>query len=210
MTQPCAQTATPAARRARPARALLTAAVLVNAAVLVVGSTVAAFTGKDSVTQTDTSGAVTISLDSVGRASVAAGVTGLGSGDWFEKVITVSAGTGLPIGSWTLSTTASPSSLLDTTPTNGLRLAVDACSVPWTDTTLASGAHHFTCSGTSTAALAERDIAMTGQSLGGLSTTTNHLRLTVKLADNAPDTLQSLSSTITYTFAGVQRAGVAR
>lgn len=211
MSQPCVQPdlSSAASVRPRPGRALLATAVVLNAAVLVVGSTVAAFTGKQTVPQTSTSGAVTITLDSAGTAAVQAGVTGLGAGDWFERTLTVSAGAGLPIGSWTLSTTATTSSALDTTATHGLRLSVDRCTVPWTDTGSGS-VHRYTCSGTSSNALAERDITMSAQALAGLVPDTNHLRLKVTLADSAPDGLQSLTSTIAYTFAGVQRAGQAR
>lgn len=194
--------------RLRPGRGVLVAAVLLNAAVLVVGSTIAAFSGRATVQQPNTSGSVSIVLDAAGKAAVEAGVTGLGSGDWFERAITVSAGTGLPVGSWALSTSASPSSALDTTATHGLRLKVESCDTPWTVAD-SGGVKTHSCS-TRKVVVEERDIRVTDQPLSGLGTSTVHLLLTVKLADSAPDTLQSLSSTIAYTFVGVQRAGQAR
>lgn len=190
-------------------RVLLAAAVVVNAAVLVVGTTVAAFTGQATVPQTSSSGKVSITLTEQGTAKVSTGVAGLAAGDWFERLVDLSPGTDLAVGSWTLSTAATTSSVLDTTAGNGLRVKVDHCTVPWTEV-VTVGVYSYTCSGTQTAALAERDIVMSALPLSGLGTGTNHLRLTVKLAATAPDTLQSRSSTIAYTFAGVQRAGQAR
>ena len=63
----------------------------------------------------------------------------------------------------TLSTTFSPSSVLNTDATNGLHLAIDACSVPWSE----SGTFYewtYTCSGTTTTVLSNRAISGTGMS----------------------------------------------
>jgi hypothetical protein len=60
-----------------------------------------------------------------------------------------------------LSTTASPSSLLDTEATNGLQMVIEKCSTPWTEAGTAP-AYTYTCSGTTSTVLASRAVAQRG------------------------------------------------
>jgi hypothetical protein len=114
----------------------------------------------------------------------------------------------------TLTTTASPSTLLDTDATNGLQMVIDKCSVAWTEAGT-SPAYTYTCSGTTTSVLASRAVigsAITLSNLTSLITagTTERLRLTLTLPSTAGNTFQSLSSTITYAFNATQRTATNR
>ena len=121
----------------------------------------------------------------------------------------------LAFSSVTLSTTFSPSSLLDTDATNGLQLTVSECSVPWTEAGT-SPAFTYTCSGgTTTTPLASTAVAMTNTSLAGLnvlsgsSTAVDHLLVHLILPTTAGNTLQGQNSSVTYPFTANQRAGSA-
>ncbi|MDQ1568519.1 MAG: hypothetical protein QOF96_3399, partial [Actinomycetota bacterium] len=111
-----------------------------------------------------------------------------------------------------LTTTASPSSLLDTDTTNGLQMVVDRCSVAWTESG-SSPAFSYTCGGSTTTILTTRAVIQSALTMSGLSALTaagtDHLRLTLTFPGTAGASLQGLSSTLTYSFLGTQRAGAA-
>jgi hypothetical protein len=114
------------------------------------------------------------------------------------------------LASITLTTTASPSSLLDTDATNGLQLVIQICTVPWTEGGVAP-AYTYTCSGTTSTVLASRAVIGSALALSNLTTTTagntDNLLATLSFPSAAPNTMQGLSSTITFAFTGTQRAG---
>jgi spore coat-associated protein N len=193
--------------------ALSVALILVAVALAGVGA-FAAFTGSASVSQSITSGTVSIGLGATGtadnRLNVAA--TGIVPGDTIERAVTVTNTGNQAFASISLTTTASPSSLLDTDATDGLQMLIQRCSVAWTEAGSAP-AYTYSCSGTTTTVLASRAIIGTGMSLGPMDLTAggqNFLRVTVSLPSGAGNSLQGLSSTITYTFTGTQRAGTSR
>jgi hypothetical protein len=107
----------------------------------------------------------------------------------------------------TLTTTASPSSLLDTDTTNGLQMVIDKCSQAWTES---GPPYTYTCGGTTSSVLASRPVIGSNLSLSNLGSTTagatDHLRVTLTLPSGAGNTLQNQSSTISYAFTGTQRA----
>ncbi len=110
----------------------------------------------------------------------------------------------------TLTTTASPSSLLDTDTVNGLMMTIDRCSVAWTESAFP---YTYTCSGTTTSVRTNTPVVGTNLALGNLTVTAtavNNLRVTLTLPSTAGNALQGQSSTINYTFTGAQRAPVAR
>ena len=112
------------------------------------------------------------------------------------------------IGSIKLTTTASPSTLLDTDTTDGLHIAIDKCSSAWTEAGT-SPAFTYTCGGTTTTVLSSQAVIGANISLPGVSTTagsTTHLRVTLTLPATAGNTFEGLSSTITCAFTGSQRA----
>jgi hypothetical protein len=124
-----------------------------------------------------------------------------------QRAIDLNYAGSVSFGSVTLTTSASPSSALDTNTTDGLQVAIDKCSVAWTES---GPPYTYTCSGSTSPVLASQPIIGSNVALSNLTLTagsTDRLRVTVTLPSTAGNTLQNLSSTIAYTFSGVQRAG---
>jgi len=193
--------------------ALSIALILVAVALAGVGA-FAAFTSSASVSQSITSGTVTIALGATGtadnRLNIAA--TGVVPGDTIQRAVNVSNTGNQDIASITLTTAASTSSLLDTDATDGLQMVIERCSVAWTEGGSAP-AYTYTCSGTTSTVLASRAVIGSGLSLSNLGLTagtTNHLRVTLTLPSTAGNTLQGLTSVIAYTFTGTQRAATSK
>jgi hypothetical protein len=115
------------------------------------------------------------------------------------------------LGSVTLGSTVAAPSILTTDATNGLQLAVKACSVPWTQAGTASAAT-YTCSGT------ERLLAQ-GPAVGNYALSnpaslvagaTDYLTFAISLPTSADNTFQGKSAALSLTFTGTQRTGSAR
>jgi hypothetical protein len=110
----------------------------------------------------------------------------------------------------TLETTATTSSLLDTGNGNtadALQIAIDKCSVAWTEGGVGP-AYTYTCGGATSSVLASTPIIMAPTTLSNINLAgTNHLLVTITFPSGDDDTFQNQSSVIQYTFAGVQRAG---
>ena len=178
--------------------------------------TFATFTSSTSASHTISSGTVSIALGATGPANrLTIGASNVVPGDTIQRAVDlVNGGAGADnLSSIVLTTTASPSSLLDTDATNGLQMAIEKCSVAWTESGT-SPAYTYTCSGTTSTVLASRavtgaNIALT--SLASLTTgSTDHLRVTLTLPTAAPNTMQGLTSTISYNFVGTQRVAGSR
>jgi len=88
-------------------------------------------------------------------------------------------------------------------PSDGLQIALDRCSQPWSS----DGA---TCGGTITAvspdrpATARLDLPASPALANGV---TDHLRLTLRLPESVPSAAQGTTGSITLTAVGVQRPG---
>ena len=195
---------------------LLLSAVLVGAAVSV-GSlgTFASFTSTTSAGSTLATGTVTIALGATGastnRLNIGAG--DIAPGDTLQRSFDLTNAGSIDLAGVTLTTTASPSSLLDTDATNGLQLVFDRCSVAWTEGG-AAPAYTYTCGGSTTSALASRAVigsTIALSNLGSLTAgATDHLRLTLTLPGTAGNTFQNITSTVTYAFTGTQRTATNR
>lgn len=155
-----------------------------------------------------------INVPAAGTANrLTLGASGILPGDTMQRAVdlqnTASAGNDA-LGSITLTTTASPSTTLDTDATNGLQMVIDKCSVAWTEAGTAP-AYTYTCGGTTSVVLASHAVIGAALALSNLasltSATTDHLRVTLTLPSTAPNTMQTLTSAITYTLTGTQRAG---
>ena len=89
-------------------------------------------------------------------------------------------------------------------------MAIDKCSVPWTESGTAP-AFTYSCSGTTSSVLASRAVIGSNLSLSGLASltagATDHLRVTLSFPTSAPNGMQGSTSTLTYAFTGTQRAG---
>ncbi len=178
------------------------------AAALAGAGAYATFTSVASQSQSIGSGTVVINLGATGastnRLNIAA--SGIVAGDTMQRTVDVSTGTA-DLSAISLTTSASPSSLLDTDTTNGLQVAIDKCSVAWTESGTAP-AYTYTCSGSTSTVLASRAVIGTNITLSNLTVTasaTNRLRVTLTLPSGSANTTQGLSSTIQYDFIGTQR-----
>jgi len=188
-----------------PARKLLLSIAVLGSAASIAGlGTFATFTSSTSTSHTIASGTLSLTAP-VNRLGT--GASPIAAGDTMQRAIDLSYSGTISFGSATLTTSATSSSLLDTDATNGLQIAIDKCSQAWTES---GPPYTYTCGGSTSSVLASR--ALIGSSIALSSLTlaagsTDHLRVTVTLPSSADNTLQNKSSTIDYTFTGVQRAG---
>jgi predicted ribosomally synthesized peptide with SipW-like signal peptide len=170
--------------------------------------TFATFTSTTSASQTVATGTVTIALGATGAATnrLTVNASGLVPGDTVQRSFDIANTGSQSLASMTLTSTASPSTALDTDATNGLQMVIDKCSVAWVETGT-SPAFTYTCAGTTANEVASRAVIGSGVALTVTAVgATDHLRLTLTLPSTAGNTLQGLSSTITYSFTGTQRA----
>lgn len=163
--------------------------------------------------QSITTGTVSIALGATGASTnrLDVNATGVAPGDTIERSVDLSNAGTLNLASITLGLSASPSSLLDTNATYGLQTTVQSCSVAWTESS--GPPYTYTCSGTEATVLASTPVATlesTAASLPGLNSLTaggtDHLMVTLTLPSSAGNSYQGLTSTLTYTFTGTQRA----
>jgi spore coat-associated protein N len=145
--------ATNGERRGNRRRIALSIALLLGAATVLIGGAFATFT--DSVTagpQAITSGTVKLAVGPVN--DVATGATNIAAGDTIAREADLnSTGGTIANKEITLKFSASPTSLLDTDPTNGLQVSVQACSEAWKRTVVGSPppAFEYTCTPGATA-----------------------------------------------------------
>jgi len=195
---------------------LLSSFAVLGAAASIAGlGTFASFTSSTSASQAIASGTVSITLGATGPANrLAIGATNLVPGDTIQRAVDLvnngTAGSDA-LSSIQLTTTASPSSLLDTDATNGLQMVIDKCSVAWTES---GPPYTYTCSGTTSSVLASRAVIGSNLALSNLVSTatgsTDHLRVTLTLPSAAGNTLQGQASTISYNFVGTQRLATSK
>ncbi len=191
---------------------LATLAVVGVTAALAGLGTFATFTSSTSASHTISSGTVAINLGATGATNrLTVGASNVVPGDTIQRAADLINGGGAggdTLSSIVLTTTASPSSLLDTETTNGLQMVIDKCSVAWTEAGTAP-AYTYTCSGTTSTVLASRAVIGSNLPLTGLASlatgATDHLRVTLTLPTAAPNTMQGITSTISYNFTGTQR-----
>ena len=192
-------------------------AVLGAAASIAGLGTFASFTSSTSASQTISSGTVSITLGATGAANrLTIGASNVVPGDTIQRAVDLinnGTSTADTLSSIVLTTTPSPSSLLDTDATNGLQMVIDKCSNTWTEAGTAP-AYTYTCSGTTSSVVASRAVVGANIALSNLTTlantTTDHLRVTLTLPSAAGNTFQGLTSAISYNFVGTQRLASAK
>jgi spore coat-associated protein N len=188
-----------------PARKLLLSIAVLGSAASIAGlGTFATFTSSTSASHTIASGTLSLTAP-VSRLGT--GASPIAPGDTMQRAIDLSYSGTISFGSATLTTSATSSSLLDTDAANGLQIAIDKCSQAWTES---APPYTYTCGGSTSSVLASRALIGSALALSNLTLTagsTDHLRVTITLPSSADNTLQNKSSTIDYTFTGVQRAG---
>ena len=198
----------------RSAKRLALSGVLLSGAAALAGHgafatfTSAATGGPQSIT----TGTVTLVLGATGAQTnrLTVNATGVAAGDTIQRSVDVTNSGSLNMASITLGLSASPTTLLDTDATNGLQTTIKSCSVAWTES---GPPYTYTCSGTTTTVLASTSVSglkATPVSLTPLNSLTagqtDHLVVTLTLPSTADDTFENLTSTLTYTFTGTQRA----
>jgi spore coat-associated protein N len=196
----------------RAQKAALSGALILLALSTVGVGTWATLTGSDSATHTVSTGTVSIALGSTGAATnrLTIDAAGVAPGDTIQRSFDLTNTGSLDLASVTLTSSANPSSLLDTNATDGLQMVLTRCSSAWTESG-PSPAFTYACSGSLTTVVASRAVIGSNLSMPGLSALnaggTDHLRITLTLPSSAGTSFQNLSSVITYTFTGTQRAG---
>jgi len=189
-------------------KVIVSIALLCAAAAIAGLGTFATFTSSTSTSHTIASG--TLSLTSGPTNRLGTGASLIAAGDSMQRAIDLNYAGSISFASATLTTSASPSSALDTDATDGLHVAIDKCSVAWTES---GPPYTYTCGGSTSTVLASSPLIGTNVALSNLTLTagtTDHLRVTVTLPSTAGNTFQNLSSTVGYTFTGVQRAGTSQ
>jgi spore coat-associated protein N len=183
---------------------------VLGAAASVAGlGTFASFTSSTSATQAISSGSVSIALGATGPANrLTVAASNLVPGDTVERAVDLTSTSSDALGSVSLQTSGAPNNAL-ITDTNGLTVKIEKCPVAWTETGTAP-AYVYTCAGgANTTVLAAGAVGNT-TSLSGLAaltsgSSTDHLLVTLALPAAATNTLQGLSTSITYAFNGTQR-----
>ena len=190
---------------------ILATVATVSAAASVAGlGTFASFTSSTSASAVVSSGTVTVALGATGASTnrLTVNASGIAPGDTIQRSVDLLNSGSLDFGSVTLTTSASPSSLLDTDATNGLQMTIEKCSTAWTEAGT-SPAFTYTCGGTTTTVLSSRAVVGSNLALTGLSSLTSggsdKLRVTLTLPSAAGNTFQNLSSTLSYSFTATQR-----
>ena len=188
---------------------LIASLAVLGAAAAIAGlGTYATFTSSTSASHTIATG--TLSLTSGPTNRLGTGASLVAAGDSMQRAIDLNYAGSISFGSATLTTNATTSSALDTDTTDGLHMAIDKCSVAWTES---GPPYTYTCSGTTSSVLVSAPLIGSNLALSNLTLTagsTDHLRVTVTLPGTAGNSFENLSSTIAYTFTGVQRAGTSQ
>ncbi|ANH39215.1 hypothetical protein I601_2799 [Nocardioides dokdonensis FR1436] len=191
---------------------LATSLALVAGAAAVAGlGTYGSFTSSTSASESLAAGEVKLDLTNQAAQGFNVAATGLVPGDSAQRAVqlTRSAATEA-FGSVLLSTTGAGPLVTDA---QGLKIAVDQCTVPWTKV---NNTMVLSCSGTTTTVLTTRPVVMTGQALAPVTTSLNgtgaaaNLRVTLSLPTEAGNNLQGAAATIGFTFDATQRAAQAR
>ena len=162
------------------------------------------------VATTIQSGTLSIDLSQVG-AAVPVSTTGFLPGDSITRAVNLVNDGNSPLGSVTLNSAATASSILTTDTTNGLQLTVKKCSVAWTQGGTAQ-APTYTCAGTET-------LVGSGPVVGNMTVNgaaalnaggTDYLTFSISLPASADNSFQGKSASLSLTFTGTQRTGTAR
>jgi hypothetical protein len=170
----------------------------------------------DSTTPLNTTvetGTLSINLaQPVGAVAIPVSTAGFVPGDSMSRAVNLVNDGGSALGSVSLeSKLTTPANALTTDTLNGLQLAVQACSVAWTQGGTAS-APTYTCSGTErslmsgSAANTATLVNPASLAAGGV----DNVVFTISLPTSAGSNMQGLTAGLSLTFTGVQRAGTAR
>lgn len=193
---------------------LLASAALVVAAAGVAGlGTYGSFTSSTAATTNVGSGTVKLDMSGQATRGLDVNVTNMVPTDTAQRAVQLTrSATSEAFGAVTLKTTMNTDNLLKTG-ADGLKLSIDACSVPWVK---AATTNDLTCSGTTTPVLASGsalqanvDLPKALADLNGATKVAN-LRVQLALPQAANNDYQGLNNTVNFEFTATQRAGEAR
>jgi hypothetical protein len=162
------------------------------------------------VATTIQSGTLSIDLTQQG-AAVPVTTAGFLPGDSMTRAVNLVNDGNSPLGTVTLSSAPTASSVLTTDTTNGLQLTVKKCSVAWTQGGTAQ-APTYSCAGTET--LVGSGPVVNNMTVNGAAALnaggTDYLTFSISLPTSADNTFQGKSASLSLTFTGTQRTGTAR
>jgi len=162
------------------------------------------------VATTVQSGTLSIDLSQPGYA-VPVTTAGFLPGDSMTRAVNLVNDGNSPLGSVTLSSVATASSVLTTDTATGLQLTVKKCSVAWTQGGTAA-APTYACSGTET--LIGSGPVVTNVPINGAASLnaggTDYLTFSISLPAAADNSFQGKTASLSLTFTGTQRTGTAR
>jgi len=180
--------------------------------------TFGSFTSTTDASQAVSSGEVKLSLTQHDSLGTTVQANGLVPGDTVQRAFPLTRSNATEkLGTVSLTTDAYKDNQLWNDATNGLKLTMDQCSVPWTKGT----GNTLTCTGTGAnntpvlnlnggavkvATLPLADVTSTLNARAASS----YLRVTLSLPSDAGNEFQGLSNTIKFTCDATQRAGEAR
>lgn len=188
-------------------RLVIAAASLMLAVGLSGAGLYATFTTSATASHTASTATLSLTLGATGASTnrLTVNASGLMPGDSYYRSFDLTNGGSSALNAITLTTSASPSSLLDSDATNGLQMVLQRCSTAWTESGTSPN-FSYTCGGTTSSVLASRAIIGSNIALSNMTatavSTTDHLLLTVTLPSAADDTFQGLTSTLTFSFGG--------
>lgn len=188
-----------------PRKVGLTALAMVAATAVATHGSDAAFTASVSRGHEIVTGTPALVLGATGAASNRLGidVTGLIPGASAYRSFDITNTGTQTFSSYTLSTTVTTSSLLNTDATNGIQTLLERCSAAWVESG-AAPSFTYTCSGTRTTVIPSSPLMRTNTPVSSMVSAapggTDHLLLTETLPSTADNTFQNLTSAVTYTF----------
>ncbi len=206
--------------RRRPGRWTLVAGVALTSLGLLSFNAWATFTAQVTPTHASDTGDMEFTLGSADKdTSIATAATDIVPGDTITRTVKITvANEGGTMTGTTLTTSGSggPAPSFVTTATTGLQLWIERCSVAYTVGPAFPGIPtSTTCSGTATDVLGTsgspvdfiQSAVAIGTNLDLTAGAVDYLRIRMTLPVAAPDSMESQSSTLSFQFDGVQRAG---
>jgi hypothetical protein len=200
-------TATRSSRRGNTGKILISLGAVGAAAAVAGLGTFGGFASTTSGSQAVAAGTVVIALGSGAGQPIGVPASNVVPGDTIQRAVTLANNGTSNLSGVTLTTTASPSSLLDTDGKSGLQLKIESCTNAWTAVAPVS-APTYTCGGTVSTVLASQAVLGVNTPITTTAITsgaTDNLRVTLTLPATAGDSFQGASSVINFAFTGTQR-----
>lgn len=196
------------------AKLLASTALLAAAAGAAGLGTFGSFTSTTSASQAVTTGTINVALGAANTAGNRLTVTAgnIVPGDTIQRAATLTNAGNQALASLSLTTTVTgTSTVLDSSAASGLQMTVQSCSTGWVEAGV-SPKYTYTCAAPgATTVIASTPVIGAARALGALASLSpsgvDNLMITLTLPSTADNSFQARTSTILFTFDGVQRAG---